>query len=118
MNPNDLIQRLVDAIIRQEGMPPDYDNPGNIRNASAWLPAGCAFLGSHNGFWRPGNRKVGIAGLVHLVSLRVAELWTLTQLISSYAPPADNNNTAAYIANVKAWAQIPDENTPLWNYIA
>jgi hypothetical protein len=41
---------------------------------------------------------------------------SLTQLISAWAPPSENN-TAAYIANVKDWAQIPDENAPLWTYL-
>jgi hypothetical protein len=112
VNCNDLIQRLVAAIIRQEGMPPMYANPGNLR-AAPWI-AGATIA---KGFWVPLNRADGIAGLAHCVALRIAERETLAQLITAWAPPSDGNNTAAYIANVKNWAAIPDENVPLYNYL-
>jgi hypothetical protein len=109
---NDLIQRLVNAIIRQEGEPETALNPGNLRGAP-WIsnPAIAA------GFWVPSSRAEGIAGAAHVVSLHIAEGNTLTQLISIWAPPSDGNDTAAYIADVKIWASIPDENQPLWNFI-
>jgi hypothetical protein len=109
---NDLIQRITNAIFRQEGMPADYVNPGNLRGAP-WLSR----ITLKGGFWLPASRKEGVAGAAHVVALHVAEGNTLTQLISIWAPPSDNNDTAAYIANVKNWAAIPDENTPLSEYI-
>jgi hypothetical protein len=113
----DLIQRITEAIFRQEGMPKDYDNPGNLR-ACPWLPFMSTAAHVDKGFWHPGNRQIGIAGAAHVVALHVAEGNTLAQLVSIWAPASDHNNTAAYIANVKAWAQIPDENTPLWSYLS
>ena len=109
---NDLIQRIVNAIIRQEGMPENYPNPGNLR-AAPWF--------SHpaivNGFWRPNSRAQGIAGIAHVVALRIAEAETLTQLINAWAPPTDGNQTNIYIANVKQWCNIPDENQQLYNFM-
>src|ERR1019366_9075499 len=99
---NDLLQRLVNAIIRQEGMPADYANPGNLR-AAPWLSKPMIAIG----FWRPVSRAEGVAGAAHVVALHVARGESLATLISSWAPPTENH-TLAYIANVKLWAQIPD----------
>jgi|SRR5580658_6105019 hypothetical protein len=109
---NDLIQRIVNAIFRQEGMPADYKNPGNLRGAP-WLlhPA------ISDGFWQPETRAQGIAGAAHVVALHIAEGNSLSQLIHVWAPPSDDNNTLQYIANVKSWAQIPDVDEPLWKYL-
>ena len=109
---NDLIQRLVNAIIRQEGMPPDWFNPGNLRGAP-WLTS----PNIQHGFWRPASREEGIAGAAHLVALHVAEGNTLTQLISIWAPASDGNDTSAYIEDVKEWAAIPDATVPLWSFL-
>lgn len=108
---NDLIQRLVNAIIRQEGMPKDYNNPGNLR-AAPWLQNPTI----HGGFWWPTSRAQGVAGIAHVVALHIAKGDTLVQLISTWAPPSDHNNTEAYIAHVKDWAAIPDESKSLFSY--
>jgi hypothetical protein len=128
---NDLIQRLVDAIFRQEGMGPDHANPGNLRDCP-WFPVVAIIEGDNarrirryptgesvqfaGGFWVPRSRAEGIAGAAHVVALHIAQGNSLAQLISIWAP-ATENDTAAYIANVKRWAGIPDEKLPLWNYI-
>ena len=109
---NDLIQRIAYAIIRQEGMPTSNNNPGNLRNAP-WLPNPVIV----NGYWKPDRRIIGTAGLLHIVALRIAEGKSLAQLITSFAPPTDKNPTSQYILNVKAWANIQDENVALWNYL-
>ena len=109
---NDLITRIVNAIIRQEGMPPLFSNPGNLRTAP-WYPAPVIT----GGFWIPPSRNAGVAGAAHVVALRIAEGQSLAQLISAWAPESDGNATAAYIQNVKEWAEIPDETVPLWNFI-
>jgi hypothetical protein len=108
----DLIQRVTEAIFRQEGMPSNWTNPGNLRSAP-WLSNPVI----HNGFWIPVSRQQGIAGAAHCVALRIAEGQTLTQLISAWAPSSDGNKTSIYIANVKLWANIPNENVPLVSYI-
>jgi hypothetical protein len=109
---NDLIERIVKAIIRQEAMPADFANPGNLR-AAPWLKA--PMIGG--GFWKPATRAMGVAGAAHVVSLHIAEGNSLTQLISIWAPASDNNDTKTYILNVQEWAAIPDVNQPLWDYI-
>jgi len=111
-NVTDLINRITLAIIRQEGMATDYSNPGNLRNAP-WLVRPVIV----NGFWKPQSRAEGIAGVAHVVALRIAMRQSLRQLINAWAPVIDKNNTEVYIKNVKQWAQIPDENVPLLNYI-
>lgn len=109
---NDLIERIVNAIIRQEAMSPDYPNPGNLRGAP-WLTNPTII----NNFWVPGSRAEGVAGAAHLVALHVAEGNSLAQLIPIWAPASDDNETDAYIEHVKEWASIPDELQPLWNFI-
>lgn len=115
---NDLIQRITNAIFRQEGMGPDHANPGNLR-AAPWLKGTeyGVITASASGFWVPTSRAQGIAGAAHVVALHIAEGNSLRQLISIWAPASDGNNTEQYIANIKEWAGIPDANLPLWNYI-
>lgn len=126
---NDLIQRIVNSIIQQEGMSPQHTNPGNLRDCPWFLKisgGGRVYpiepdevsepVKYAGGFWVPRSRAEGIAGAAHVVALHIAEGNSLAQLISIWAPP-NENNTAAYIANVKAWAGIPNENLALWNYI-
>jgi hypothetical protein len=108
---NDLIQRIVNAIFRQEGMPFDYLNPGNLR-AAPWRVKPVV----QGGFWGPASRAEGVAGAAHEVALRIAEGQSLAQLINAWAP-ASENPTSAYLANVKAWAAVPDENVPLWMFL-
>ena len=98
---NDLIQRIVAAIIRQEGEPADSVNPGNLR-AAPWLHPSSDQPYIVNGFWVPASRAEGVAGLAHVVALHIAEGDSLTTFISGYAPPGDGNATAIYIENVAA----------------
>lgn len=127
---NDLIQRLANAIFRQEGMGPEYRNPGNLRDAP-WFPKGSlgryypcpadnlpeTNLAYASGFWVPRSRAEGVAGAAHVIALHIAEGNSLEQLISIWAPQADGNDTKLYIQHVKEWAAIPDEKLALWNYI-
>lgn len=108
---NDLIQRITLAIFRQEGMSPTYANPGNLR-AAPWLTKPTIT----KGFWRPTSRAQGMAGAAHVVALHIARGESLAQLISSWAPPSEND-TARYMANVKEWARISDEKVPLWTLL-
>ena len=117
---NDVIQRLVNAIIRQEGMPTTYANPGNLRGAP-WLK----IVPMENGFWLPTSREQGVAGLAHLVALHLAQGNSLHDFIAGhpgvyagFAPGADHNDPVKYIADVKLWAAIADETLPLWNFLA
>lgn len=116
---NDLIERLVNAIIRQEGEKSTSLNPGNLRGAP-WLASPVIV----NGFWEPSSRAEGVAGLAHLVALHIAEGNTLTDFIAGdpgvyagFAPGADDNNDAVYIADVMQWARIGNAMLPLWNFL-
>ncbi len=116
---NDLIQRIVNAMIRQEGMAHDYANPMNLRGAP-WLSAPLI----QSGFWKPVSRSVGIAGGAHVVALHISQGNSLTDFIAGhpgvyggFAPGVDHNDPATYIKNVSEWAEIPDVNLPLWNFI-
>lgn len=118
-------------------MPADCTNPGNLRDCpwfamrpgtktefeGRYYPDGERVNYSvppHDksgaGFWKPRERAEGVAGAAHVVALHIAEGNTLEQLISIWAPPTDNNDTATYIRNVAEWAAIPDAATPLWNF--
>lgn len=108
---NNLIERITEAIFRQEGMKPDYPNPGNLRSAP-WLHAPKIV----NNFWVPDSRAMGEAGAAHCVALRIAMGQSLRQLISAWAPPVENA-TEAYIKNVAEWAAIPDIDVPLYTYL-
>lgn len=108
----DLITRITEAIFRQEGMAPDYVNPGNLR-AAPWLTHPII----DNGFWVPYSRAQGVAGAAHVVALRIAMGQSLRQLITAWAPAGDHNNTEAYINDVSDWASIPNVDVPLWSYI-
>lgn len=115
---NDLIQRITNAIIRQEGMGADHENPGNLR-ACPWLK-GTEYgkiTATAGGFWVPTSRAQGIAGAAHVVALHIAQGDSLRALITHWAPPSDGNATETYIENVATWAGIPNSQLPLWNYI-
>ena len=108
----DLIQRIVNAIIRQEGMGPTYFNPGNLR-AAPWLVRPII----RDGFWQPSSRAQGIAGAAHVVALHIAEGNSLTQLINIWAPESDGNDTPSYIKDVMEWAKIPNATDPLYTFL-
>jgi len=108
---NDLIQRLVEAIFRQEGMGPTHSNPGNLR-AAPWLAKPTIV----KGFWHPASRAEGVAGAAHVVALHIARGDSLAQLIEVWAPPSENN-TAQYITNVAKWAQISDPHIQLYKLL-
>ncbi len=132
-----LIQSLTEAILRQEGMPADYTNPGNLRDcpwftgmaASGKLPplrmyranVPVEFKPSGGGWmWVPRSRAEGVAGAAHVVALRIAMGQSLRQIISAWAPPSDGNNTEVYIRNVSEWAGLQntgDVDRPLYELI-
>lgn len=102
----DLLFKLCSAIATQEGRA-FSNNPGDLR-AAPWIE-NPNIVG---GFWLPATRAQGIAGMYHQVALDIARGKTLKQLIEKWAPP-NENATATYLANVKTWTGIADENQPL-----
>lgn len=140
----DLIERIVNAIIRQEGQSPTALNPGDIRDP-VWFPGqppvtvngvvtshrkyfdGSLVMykpqGAIQSFWVPRSRAEGLAGIYCQVAIHVREGDSVTDFIGGsahyqgYAPSSDNNKTDIYIRNVCAWAEIPDAKAPMWNYL-
>lgn len=102
----DLLFKICSAIATQEGRAFSA-NPGDLR-AAPWLPNPVITAG----FWIPSSRAQGISGMYHQVALDIARGATLRTLISKWAPPTENQ-TEAYILNVKRWAGIDNENQPL-----
>ena len=113
----DFLYKLASAIATEEGffvagsLPQRMNNPGDIRSAP-WLQHPALV----HGFWMADSIQQGIAGLYHQLALDVARGWTLTQLIYTYAPPADHNRTAEYLANVARMVAI-DPKVTMWTYL-
>ena len=88
-------------------------NPGNIRYSPAnnWVGQ----VGKDDGGYAIfSDAKYGIRAIGKVLdSYRRRGLVTVEQIISTYAPPEDQNHTAAYIRNVKAWADWPDGFHPV-----
>lgn len=63
-------------------------------------------------FWNPRTRPEGLAGAAHVVWLHVAELDTLSGLISkTWAPATDaNNDPRGYVKMVATHAGVADPN--------
>lgn len=136
---NDLVERIAQAIVRQEAMPADHINPGNLRDCPWFagqapllaqeqddpthrivsrrkLPDGSPVqyrLGASGIFWVPATRTEGEAAIRHCLWLRTVERQSLRVALYAWAPPTDGNETEVYIRNVKEWAAIADENVPL-----
>lgn len=140
----EIVLRITQAIIRQEGEPITALNPGNLRDcpwcelkrapASAGLPPGSIGIplervysdgttvryelrGGRGRFWIPRSRAEGIFGIIHVVSLHAVEGDNLRKLITRWAPPEDHNATAEYVAHVAEWAAVPDPDAPLMNFL-
>lgn len=114
---NDFLFKLCSAIATEEGffvpgtLPAKNNNPGDLR-AAPWLTNPTI----EKGFWHARSLPEGIAGLYHQVALDISRGWTLTQLISSWAPASDGNRTQQYILDVAKKVGIP-ANVPLQNYL-
>jgi hypothetical protein len=138
----EIVLRITQAIIRQEGEPITALNPGNLRDCPwcqlkpmGWLgspptvgsplarvysdgsPVEYGIKSGSGRFWIPRSRAEGIFGIIHVVSLHVVEGDNLRKLIERWAPPSDDNATAAYIANVAEWAGVPEPDAPLMRFL-
>lgn len=123
----DLLNKLVQAIIRQEGSLIGT-NPGNLRDCP-WFPIDgqgirhypdgeqVHYITTDSGrFWKPATYAQGMAGLYHVLCLKIAEGMSLRQVIYHWAPP-NENDTARYLADMQAWAGIGDADMPLWKWM-
>jgi hypothetical protein len=117
-----LIEAIANAIATAEGffvagaLPSRHNNPGDLR-AAPWLVHPVVA----NGFWTATSVAQGVSGLLHQIALDIARGQNLQQLITSWAPPSDGNNTDNYInetlRRLKAQGFDIDSTVPLQNYL-
>ena len=73
---------------------------------------------AEGGYWLATSLAQGLAGLEHLIALRIAQGDNLIQLIDTWANSAsDGNQPEAYIRDVLTWTGIPDAQAQLWDYL-
>lgn len=114
------VSAIASAIQTQEGYSPGTlaytnNNPGNLRFVGQ--PGATQGAG---GFAQFSSYSAGLAALNNQITLDAVRgsdaagrpINTMSDLISSWAPASDGNNTAAYIASVSA-ATGYDPNAPL-----
>lgn len=117
-----LIEAIANAIATAEGffvagaLPQRSNNPGDLR-AAPWLQHPVVA----GGFWNAPSVGAGVAGLLHQIALDVARGQSLQQLITSWAPPSDGNNTDNYINETLRRLKVQgfdiDSTVPLQNYL-
>ena len=117
MKPTHPVELLACAIATQEGwfagetLARLRNNPGNLRFAGqpgASEPPGLANPAPIAQF---SSIPLGVTALCRQLWLQVAEGQTVAQIISQWAPPAQND-TSAYLQNVLDWTGLPAD-TPV-----
>ncbi len=94
------------------------NNPGNLRYYSRYAgPGGVlegAIPGPEGSFAQFPSPEMGMAAMQRQLQLDTQTRgMTLTQFISKYAPPGDNNDTGAYVANMSRSLGIgPNDRIP------
>ena len=114
----DLLYLLASAIATAEGwyhpdplvVPRRLHNPGNLRASPLERP-------KDQGYVRFQNDQEGIAALYHQIAKHVLRGMTLRQLISAWAPPAEND-TENYIRETARRCGISDVDRPLMEFLA
>jgi hypothetical protein len=117
------IDVLVQKIATQEGwdnpdpsvVPRRLDNPGDLIYARQG-GAVAVKIGSHifAKWTTPGQ---GMAWAYAQACLDIARGMSLKQLIMSWAPPSDRNNTQEYLAGVAAGVGIENVDAPLYTFL-
>lgn len=95
-------------------LPNTDNNPGDLRLAP-WVQHPTVKAG----FWRPTSLQEGIAGLYHQLALDIARGQSLRQLVYTYAPPSDGNNSLNYLNETGRRIGIAptDFDKPLWSFM-
>src|SRR5262249_37898172 len=92
------------------------NNPGNIRPSQFTTDHGA--IGKGSGFAIFPDEATGMAAIVALLKTATYQALTIKDAIFKYAPPNDNNDSAAYVAFIKketgldpatAMNKLPDE---------
>lgn len=97
------MSKLARVIAAQEGfgikgaIPTLRHNPGDLRHSPH-----SSHPGDANAIGTIGTDEEGWADLERQLGLYAKAKWTLRQMVMAYAPPADGNDTQAYLARVCA----------------
>jgi hypothetical protein len=112
------IRDLADAVVRMEGsMLPGSVNMTMVAQHGLWNVGHLVWADQRNAVPVVINGRTwagwptydeAYAGLIRQIRLDTSRGMTLSQFIAKYAPK-NENNTAAYIANVSAWTGIPPD---------
>jgi hypothetical protein len=119
-DPTTFLYRLACSFATAEGafasgsLPNTDNNPGDLRLAP-WVQHPVV----QGGFWRPTSLAEGIAGLYHQLALDIARGYTMRQLVYTYAPPTDGNNSSNYLAETlrRMGLFTTDADTPVWKFL-
>jgi hypothetical protein len=120
-DPSTFLYKLASAFATAEGafvkgsLPNTDNNPGDLRLAP-WVQNPVI----QHGFWKPTTLAQGVAGLYHQLALDIARGWSLRQLVYSYAPPSDGNNSENYLMETARRVCLnptTDLDTPLQNFL-
>jgi hypothetical protein len=120
---NAWVDTLISAIARREGefssnpeaIPRARNNPLDLRFAGqvgATRPGNSPKRGEPEPIARFDTLEHGIAAGYRQVWLDIARGMSLRELITAWAPP-NENDTAAYLAQVQQWTGIEDADRPL-----
>lgn len=113
----DLLYKLASAIGSAEGyfvpnsVPNKNNNPGDLREAGNYP--------KFNGFVVFPSKSAGIAGLYRQLTLDIFRGQSLRNLVYTWAPPGDGNNSENYLMETarRIGLKPEDVNTPLWNFL-
>lgn len=120
-DPSTFLYRLACSFATAEGafakgsLPNTDNNPGDLRLAP-WVQHPTIV----KGFWHPTTPAEGIAGLYHQLALDIARGQTLRQLVYTYAPPSDGNNSQNYLNETgrRMGIDSTEFDTPLWGFLS
>lgn len=120
-DPSTFLYKLACSFATAEGafvsgsLPNKDNNPGDLRLAP-WVQHPTIV----GGFWHPTSYAEGVAGLYHQLALDIARGQSLRQLVYTYAPPSDGNNSENYLKETARRCGIADDqfDTPLWGFLA
>lgn len=106
-----ILSALAQAIARFEGYfvsgsrAARNNNPGNLRDLSGRLYPG--YPRDSGGFIVFPTAAAGWHALEKDLSIKASRGWSISQIISAWAPASDNNDTAGYIRYVSARVGLP-----------
>ena len=113
----DLVYKLASAIASAEGyfvsgsLPARNNNPGDLREAGSYP--------TFDGFVVFKQKNAGIAALYRQICLNIFRGESLRNLVYSWAPPEDHNNSENYLRETarRIGLTMDQADEPLWNFL-